>query len=294
MSSTQTGERRGLPLRMKMRHDAHYVDELTSRDTESVGQIVPLGDVAPDPNQPRTSFGDLQELVESIRSKGVLEPILVRANPAGQPRFRIISGERRYRAARDAGLEAVPIIEMFVDDDEALEIGLIENLQRKDLTPFEEAEAYRSLGDLHGYTHEKIASAMGKSRTVITESLSLLNIPETVRALADSLGVRSKSLLLEVGKLDNEIEMRTVVQQAADHRLTRDDLRQRTRRTTRTRAQSAGGHPKPYTFKFKAPDQSYKLSLSFRRDTVDPADLIDALEQTLFELRRTQRRQPQI
>jgi len=273
-----------------MRHDAHYVDELTTRSDEAVGQVVPLDDVEPDPGQPRTSFGDLTELVASVRSKGVLEPILVRANLQGQARFRIISGERRYLAARQAGLESVPVIEMFVDDDEALEIGLIENLQRKDLTPFEEAEAYRSLGDLHGYTHQRIATAMGKSRTVITESLSLLSIPEAVRSLADSLGVRSKSLLLEVGKLDNEDEMRRVVQQAADHRLTRDDLRRRTRQSSSTKARGAGNQPKPYVFKFKAADKSYSLSLSFRRETVNPKDLIDALEQTLFELRRTQRR----
>ena len=293
MSSTQPGERRGLPLRMKMRHDAHYVDELTTRAHETVGQIVPLDDVEPDPGQPRTSFGELAELVESVRSKGILEPILVRSNPHGEPRWRIISGERRYRAARQAGLESVPVIEMSVDDDEAVEIGLIENLQRKDLTPFEEAEAYRSLGDLHGYTHERIAAAMGKSRTVITESLSLLSIPEAVRSLADELGVRSKSLLLEVGKLSNEDEMRIVIEQAADHRLTRDDLRRRTRRTSKTKPRS-GVKPKPYTFKFKAADKSYSLSLSFLRETVNPKDLIDALERTLFELRRTQRRHPKL
>jgi ParB family chromosome partitioning protein len=293
VSSTQPGERRGLPVRMKMRHDAHYVDELTTRDTESVGQMVPLNDIEADPNQPRTAFGDLAELVESIRSKGILEPILVRLNPDEEPRFRIISGERRFRAAREAGLESVPVIEMSVDDDEALEIGLIENLQRKDLTAFEEAEAYRSLGDLYGYTHEKIASAMGKSRTVITESLSLLSIPEDIRAMAESLGVRSKSLLLEVGKLGSEDEMRQVVQQASEHRLTRDDLRQRTRQPAKGKPKDSQ-QPKPFTFKFKAPDESYNLSLSFQRDTVDPEDLIDALEQTLFELRRSQRRQPRI
>jgi ParB family chromosome partitioning protein len=279
---------------MKMRHDAHYVDELTTRDNESVGQMVPLRDIEADPNQPRTAFGDLAELVESVRSKGILEPILVRLNPDEDPRFRIISGERRFRAAREAGLESVPVIEMSVDDDEALEIGLIENLQRKDLTPFEEAEAYRSLGDLHGYTHEKIAGAMGKSRTVITESLSLLSIPEEIRALADELGVRSKSLLLEVGKLDSEDEMRLVIQQAAEHRLTRDDLRQRTRQTSKAKSKDTSPKAKPFTFKFKAPDQSYNLSLSFQRDTVDPEDLIDALEQALFELRRSQRRQPRL
>ena len=277
---------------MKMRAGAHYVDEITTRDGETIGSIVSLEDLETDPEQPRSHMGDLSELVESVLSKGVLEPILVRPNPdyePGRPRYRIISGERRFRAAQEAALDAVPIIEMEVDADEALEIALIENLQRKDLTPFEEADGYRALGDRFSYTHEKIATSMGKSRTVITESLSLLSIPAEVRVLADSLGVHSKSLLLEVGKLGSEEEMRLALQQAAEHRLSRDDLRQRTRKKTKAKAAHSG--PKPYVFKFKAPDKSYNLSLNFKRDTVDPQDLIDALEQTLFELRRVQRRQ---
>lgn len=287
MSESQA-KRRGLPLRMKMRAGAHYVDEITTRDGEAIGRIVSLEDLEIDPEQPRSHVGDLSELVESVKTKGVLEPILVRPNPdyeSGKPRYRIISGERRFRAAQAGELDEVPIIEMDVDADEALEITLIENLQRKDLTPFEEADGYRALGDRFSYTHEKIAAAMGKSRTVITESLKLLSIPAEIRTLADELGVHSKSLLLEVGKLKTEAEMRSVLQQAAERRLSRDDLRKRTRKKTKSKA------PKPYTFKFKAPDKSYNLSLSFKRDTVDPEDLIDALEQTLFELRRVQRRQ---
>lgn len=182
----------------------------------------------------------------------------------------------------------MPIIEMAVDEDEALEIALIENLQRKDLTPFEEADGYRSLGQRFSYTHEQIAGTMGKSRTVITESLSLLSIPGEIRQLADSLAVRSKSLLLEVGKLKTEDEMRLALEQASENRLSRDDLRQRTRKKTKKAGAASG--PKPYVFKFRAPDKSYNLSLNFKRDTVDPQDLIDALEQTLFELRRVQRR----
>lgn len=290
--SSPEANRRGLPSRVKMRHGAHFVDELTHRDGPSVGRIIALDDIEPDPEQPRSQLGSLAELVESVRAKGVLEPILVRPNPdyePGRARYRIISGERRFRAAQEAELGEIPVIEMEVDDVEALEIGLIENLQRKDLTPFEEADGYQALGERFGYTHEQIAGAMGKSRTVVTESLSLLSIPGDVRELADSLGVRSKSLLLEVGKLGSRDEMLSVVQQASEHRLSRDDLRLRTRR--KTRKKTPGTARKPYTFKFRAADKSYNLSLSFRRDTVDKQDLIDALEQTLFELRRAQRRQ---
>jgi ParB family chromosome partitioning protein len=271
-----------------MRHEAHYVDELTTRgEGGSIGRIVPLADIEPDLDQPRSSIGDLTELIESVRNKGVLEPILVRPNPdygPGEARYRIISGERRFRAAQQAELDEVPVIEMEVDADEALEIGLIENLQRKDLTPFEEADAYRALGDRFGYTQEKIATSMGKSRTVITESLSLLLIPDEIRQLAESLGVSSKSLLLEVAKLDDEDEMQAVVQRAAEGRISRDDLREKTRQRPAPKQQAEPS--KPYVFKFKAPDKSYNLSLSFRQETVDPQDLIHALEETLVELRR--------
>lgn len=291
MSSSET-KRRGLPSDVKMRHRSHFVDELSTRDGPSIGRIVPLGDLETDPEQPRSDVGNLDELIESVRTKGVLEPILVRPNPDYEPggaRYRIISGERRYRAAARAELVEVPIILMDVDDDEALEIGLIENLQRKDLTPFEEAEGYKALGERFAYTHEEIAEAMGKSRSVITESLTLLNLPAEIRQLADSLGVTSKSLLLEVGKLKDPEEMRQAIEQAAENRLNRDELRRRTRRARK--ATGKKDTTKPYVFRFRAPDKSYKLSLSFQSETVDREDLIDALEQTLFELRRAQRRQ---
>ncbi len=290
--SSPEADRRGLPSRVKMRHNAHFVDELTHRgDEPSVGRLVSIEDIETDPEQPRKTLGELDELVESVRNKGVLEPILVRPNPDYEPgaaRYRIISGERRFRAAEMAEMVEIPIIEMEVNDEEALEIGLIENLQRKDLTPFEEAEAYEALGDRYAYTHGQIAEAMGKSRSVISESLSLLSVPEAMRELAESLGVRSKSFLLEVAKLDTPEEMEAAIRQSAEQKLTRDDLRQRTRKKPPARSPEAA--PKPHIFKFNAPDKSFNISLSFSRETVAKQDLIDALEQTLFELRREVRK----
>ena len=287
--SSAGGNRRGLPSRVKMRHGAHFVDSLTHRDGPSIGRMAAIEDIEPDPEQPRSNIGDLDELVASVRSKGVLEPILVRPNPdyePGKAHYRIISGERRYRAAIEAEQVEIPVIEMAVDDDEALEIGLIENLQRKDLTPFEEAEGYQALGERYAYTHEEIAEAMGKSRTVVTESISLLALPKAVRDLADDLGVRSKSLLLEIAKIEDEEEMLELVQAASERKLSRDDLRARTRKQpARKPAAPAAPSPKPYVFKFKSPDKNYDLSLSFRQETVDRRDLIHALEQTLSELR---------
>jgi len=296
-TSEATAKKRGLPVRVKMRHQSHFVDELAARHDAPVGKMVPLSAVESDPAQPRSAMGDLSDLVASIRDKGVLEPILVRPNPAlagdagptagprppgAPPAYRIISGERRYRAAREAGLYEVPVVVMEVSEEEALEIALIENLQRKDLTPFEEAEGYRALADRHSYTHEEIAEAVAKARTVITESLSLLQIPPRVRDTAEALGIASKSLLLEVLKAGGPDEMVQLLEEVASHGLNRDDLRRRLR--------GGGGgagkkRRKPYVFRFKSPDKTYALSLSFRQSEVDRTDLIRALEDILQQLR---------
>lgn len=288
-------KRGGLPLRVKMRHDTHFVEELTARHETPVGKMVPLSTIEPDPNQPRSTMGDLDELVASIRDKGVLEPILVRPRPGLEEEededgpgpagvlYRIISGERRFRASQEAGLYEVPVIEMDVSEQEALEIALIENLQRKDLTPFEEAEGYRLLAENHGYTHEEISSSVGKSRTVITESLSLLQMPPRVRDTVQALAITSKSLLLEVLKAGNEAEMIELLEEVARRGLNRDDLRQRLRRGG---DKGKGGRRRPYVFRFKSPDRSYNMSMTFRQSEVDKEDLIRALEQILGDLRR--------
>lgn len=282
-------KKRGLPNRVKMRHSSHFVDELSARHETPVGRMVPLSALEADPNQPRQSMGDLEDLVSSIREKGVLEPLLVRrADPAGEgASFRIISGERRYRAAQEAGLFEVPVIELEATDEEALEIGLIENLQRKDLTPFEEAEGYRALADLYDYTHEEIAMAVGKSRTVITESLALLQMPPRVRDTVRALGIESKSLLLEVLKAETEEEMLEILEQVARQGLSRDDLRRRMR--SESQKKGSRRRRKPYVFRFRAPDKRYNLSLSFRQTEVDRQDLIQALEEILQELREEAR-----
>lgn len=299
-----TSKKRGLPMRVKMRHDTHFVEELTTRHETPVGRMVPLSSVQPDPNQPRSAMGDLDDLVSSIRDKGVLEPILVRPiggaaadeaeGPAALPfgglrddageaaSYRIISGERRYRAAQEAGLYEVPAIVLDVSEEEALEIALIENLQRKDLTPFEEAIGYQALIERHGYTHERAAEAVGKARTVITESLALLQMPPRVRQTVQALGIESRSLLLEVLKADSEDEMLRLLEEVSRQGLNRDDLRQRMRNRERA---SGGRRRKPYTFKFRAPDKTYTLSLAFRQSEVDRDDLMRALEEILAQLR---------
>ncbi|HEY6931490.1 MAG TPA: ParB/RepB/Spo0J family partition protein, partial [Thermoanaerobaculia bacterium] len=133
-----------------MRHDSHFVESLSERFGGSLGRWISIDEIETNPEQPRSSVGDLAELTASIESKGILEPLLVR--PLSNHRYRIIAGERRFRAALEAGLTEVPCIELDVPDNEVLEIALIENLHRRDLHPFEEAEGYSALAGRHGYT----------------------------------------------------------------------------------------------------------------------------------------------
>ena len=290
MSDTAS-DRRGLPESVKMRHSAHFVDDLSARNEAPVGRLISIEDIEPDPAQPRAVLGDLTELTRSIDQKGVLEPILVRANPdpdETSKAFRIISGERRFQAAVAAGLIEIPAIEMEVDEDEALEIALIENLQRRDLSPFEEADGYARLAELHGYTHEQIATAVGKSRTVVTESLGLLEFPAAARQAALTLGVTTKSTLVQILKLTGDPKkMIALLEKIATQGLSRDDLRETARAARKTAAQGGASatRPRPYTFKFKSPDRSFSLALSFRRSTVDKGDLISALEDILTDLK---------
>ncbi|MCG8455020.1 MAG: ParB/RepB/Spo0J family partition protein, partial [Holophagales bacterium] len=174
-------------------------------------------------------------------------------------------------------------IEMDVTEEEALEIALIENLPRKDLTPFEEAEGYKALSDRFEYTHEAISKAVGKSRTVVTESLALLAIPTRVREAAQALGIRTKSILLEILKAESEEEMIRLLEQVSTLGLNRDDLRRRTRSDKKKDGQL---RRKPYVFNFKPEDKRFSLSLKFRQSSVSRGELIETLETILAGLRK--------
>ena len=155
--SSNVSKRIGLPVTLKMRHDAHYVEQLTTFSGAAIGRMIPVDKIRPNPDQPRKMLGDLSELIESVKQKGVLEPLLVRYVPR-EDSYHIISGERRYHASRAAGLREVPCIEKIADDAETLELALIENIQRKDLTPFEEADGLFRLAEqlrLHSRRHRE-------------------------------------------------------------------------------------------------------------------------------------------
>ena len=271
-------KRVGLPVTLKMRHDAHYIESLTSYSGAAIGRMIPVDQIRPNPDQPRKALGDLRELTESVREKGVLEPLLVRMVP-GQDFYHIISGERRYHASRAAGLREVPCIEKNVDDAETLEIALIENIQRKDLTPFEEADGLHRLQEQFEYTHEDMAKKIGRARSSVTEVLSLRNIPESLRKKCIESGVTSKSLLLQIARQPTEKKMLEMLQRILAGGLTRDEAR-------KERKEEQGGpqRPQPFIFHYEPEDDAFRFRLQFKKSHVSREELVRTLREILAQL----------
>lgn len=273
--------KRGLPERSVMRHDSHYVEELTRRSGRHIGSMLPLQWIEPNAEQPRTQLGNIEELAASVREKGVLEPILVRQ--IAPNRYQIISGERRYRAATLAGLDEIPAIELDVDDREQLEIALIENIQRKDLTPFEEAEGLYILQQKFGYTHEKISQVIGKSRTTVTETLLINDIPDRIRAMCREAGISNKSILVQVARAGSEEAMEQVVRRFAAGEISRDELRKQTAAKPEPKK---AGRPKNYVFAVKDKSLPFTLNLAFKKPNVEKSEVIAAVRELLHRLEK--------
>lgn len=157
------------------------VEPVDASSSPSV-QRLPIEKISPNPDQPRRTFveADLADLTASIAEKGVIQPLIVRVDPADANRFQIVAGERRWRAAQRARLHELPVVVRSFTDVEVLEIAIIENIQRADLNPIEEARGYRQLMEKFGHTQEKLASALGKSRSHIANLLRLLSLPTEV------------------------------------------------------------------------------------------------------------------
>ena len=261
--------RRGLPAGLSMRHDAHYVEELTQDRLSHVGRLIPIDKLDPNPDQPRTEIGDLTELTASIREKGVLEPLLVRPT-AG--RWMIIAGERRWRAASAVGLQELPCIEMDVDDSAVAEIALIENMQRKDLTPWEEADGLRALCERFGYTHEDVARKVGKSRSTVTEALSIASIPEAIRKVCRKADISSKSLLLQIVRQPDDESMLLMAEQISEQGLTRDGARKARRAYI-----DPTGTSEPFVYRYEAAGKDFRVEVKFKRANVSAEELFEAL-----------------
>jgi ParB family chromosome partitioning protein len=269
--------KRGLPVTLKMRHDAHYVEALSTSAANPIGRMVPIELIDPNPDQPRQMMGDLSELKASIAEKGIIEPLVVRQRGA---RYQLIAGERRYQAASQLGLRELPVVLRDVDDREIIEIALIENIQRKDLGAFEEAEAMDALARRCGYTHEDLAKRLGKSRTSVTESLALTAMPVEVRKVCRLADISSKSLLLQIVRQQSPEKMMALVEQ-----LTKGGAATREQARKVVAVKSKVGRPRAFVFQYRPPTKNFNLRLQFRKSDVEPDEVIEALEGIIRELR---------
>jgi ParB family chromosome partitioning protein len=204
---------------------------LLSSDDSDVGRstgvrVIPVANIESNPQQPRMIFDAeaLHELSASIREHGVLQPILVR--PLGANRYQLVAGERRWRASREAGLETIPALVEELDDDTALEISIIENLQREDLSPLEEATMYDRMIRDHGYSIRKLADKLGKDKGYVENRLRLADAPEEIREL---VSVRKDTLshAYELLKVTDEKKRRRLAARVASGELSLVKLRER-------------------------------------------------------------------
>lgn len=277
---------RGLPPGTRMRADAHFVDHITSGRTTAVGRMLPISIIDANPTQPRKEMRSIDELAESIREKGILEPILVR--PKEEGRYEIIAGERRYLAATKVGLQNVPCVEVDVDDRGCLEISLIENLQRSELTPFEEAEAIARLVEEFEYTHAQISRKLGRARSSVTELLSLNRLSGNVKEACRRADITTKSTLMEIVRQPDEDSMLELIEAIASDKLPRDAVRQLSRRRSAQKGEesTSSSRSRPFVFKYKPPNRGFSMSLRFEdREHVEPRALLGALEQIVEDLK---------
>ncbi|HXF43132.1 MAG TPA: ParB/RepB/Spo0J family partition protein [Pyrinomonadaceae bacterium] len=290
----------GLPTGLKMRHDAHYVEQIAAR-SRSIGRTIPIDRLIPNPEQPRTEFGDLEELTDSIRLKGVLEPLLVR--PTDDGRYMIIAGERRWRASKAAGLTVVPCIELEISDNEIAEIALIENLQRKDLNVWEEADGLAALVEKFNYTQEEIAKKISKSRTSVTELLTIAGLPEDIRKRCREMNILAKSTLLEVARQFDDAAMHKFLDDLAKGNILPKTKKPQTQKIPKENkpksalkagrsAESAKGPEKMppdgqpvavtstgYRFDYSDKEEEFRLVITFAKGQVSRSDILRSLKE---------------
>ncbi len=174
---------------------------------------VPIEYLRPNPRNPRRNFpdGELDDLAASIRERGIIQPVLVRSVHGAKDAYEIIAGERRWRAAQRAGLHEIPIIPLEANDSEALELAIIENVQRSDLNALEEASGYQALASEYAHSHDDIAKVVGKSRSHVTNTLRLLKLPETVKAYINAGKISAGAARMLIGASDAEEMAREIV-----------------------------------------------------------------------------------
>jgi len=252
MSEPTSRPRLGRGLSVLLGDDGEAYQEL---DKARPARELPIEQLYPGRFQPRTNFdeAELKSLVDSIREKGILQPILVRRDPVQEDFYEIIAGERRWRAAQRARLHEVPVIVRELDDQAALEVALIENIQRADLSPIEEAEGYQRLMEHFDHTQDALAKAIGKSRSHVANILRLLTLPEEVRQMVDRGELAAGHARALVGRKDAVALARHIV----DEGMTVRDIENRVSKSSKNR----GG-------KKKSPAKSID-TLALERDLSD-------------------------
>ncbi|MEP7039683.1 MAG: ParB/RepB/Spo0J family partition protein [Acidobacteriota bacterium] len=287
--------KRGLPSGVKMRHDSHYVEEFAKMPNRSVGKIIPINQIEPNPDQPRVEIGDLTELAGSIKEKGVLEPLLVK--PKGDGTWMIIAGERRWRASNLAGLREVPCIELDIDEKSIAEIALIENLQRKDLSIWEVADGLAALSSRYGYTHEEIAKKIGKSRSTVTESFAIAGLPNSIREKCLQNDLNAKSTLLEIARQFDEKAMYDFITQITIQNQKRENFRQTARqnknRQLKEKINLVENLRLPTnatnTFKYDSADKIFSLQIHFTAvKSFEKRDILKALKEVFEKIKNNE------
>lgn len=256
-------------------------DSLGLHNTERLksARLIPIERILPDPRQPRKHFPEksLQELAASIAAQGVLQPLTVSPDPANDT-FVIITGERRYRAAQRVGLKYIPcIIVNHITDQQRSIQQLIENLQREDLTPFEEADAFHLLADTFHLKHQQIADSVGKSRSYVTKTLSLTQIPESVRRLCMHHGIVSREQLILVAQQKTESAMVALLNQLAQHGST-VRIARKAARGPRARQRKRS----PFVFRYQA--RGFTVQVRFAKHQASARDVAHALTTALHSL----------
>jgi ParB family chromosome partitioning protein len=218
--------------------------EAEGAEGEAVGaREIPLELIRRNPDQPRRHFAeaDLEELTESVREKGVLQPVLLRPAPGIAGEYQIVAGERRWRASQRAGLRAIPAVVRELDDQQVLEIAIVENVQRADLNPLEEAQGYKALIDRFGRTQEAVAQVVGKSRPHVANALRLLSLPEPVLTLLAEGALSAGHARALVGAEDPAGLARLVVAKGLNVR----ETEALAKRSAREDGASRSGKPRP-------------------------------------------------
>jgi ParB family chromosome partitioning protein len=270
----------GLPDFVKSKFDNHFVDELSARTRTPVIRNIPIDKLTANVHQPRKDFGDLAELADSIKEKGILEPVLIRPKNG---KFEIVAGERRFRAAQIAGLTEIPCIEHDIADNEALEISIIENIQRKDLNVYEQAFSIKSFADIYGYTHQEIAQKIGKSRVTVTELLRITDLPEEILERCMELKINSKTFLQELVKLESIEQMKEMLDNYSEEPFSRDKIKQK--RKAQKENKPTEKSVKTLRFNLTSEDKSVKIKFDIKSQEADKNKIINILEKLVSDLK---------